>query len=131
MRKDIDIPEVKDVHIAVIKQKIENSKASEWIVYVLNNKNESIDILIIVSHGHYRKKSTSTLRKTINILPKKSFSKLEILPEDLFELHNEYKVSFFQNNKLYDKTFTFKKGSIRDSNLVAIPLLEEKGILAE
>ena len=131
MKADIHIPQVKDVHIAAVKEKIENSEAHEWGVYIINSQNEGLDIVIVVSEGFSKENKTSTLLKTIQFLPKQSYAKLELLPEELFKLTNTYKVSFFQNNQLFDKTYTFKKNSIKDSGLKVLPLIPHKGILAE
>lgn len=131
MKKDIQIPIVKDVYIAAVKEKSKNSEVSEWHVYLINDLNIGLETVIIVSEGFSKKDKTSTLRKTIPFLPKKSFAKLELLPDELLKLTNQYKVSFFSNNQLLDKTFTFKLNSIKDSALTEIPLLPQQGILAK
>lgn len=131
MKIDIDIPEVKGVYIAAIKETFPNSDASQWSVYILNNLKEDIHTLIVLSEGFSKTKKTSTLRKTITHLPEKSFAKLEILQEELFGFTNVFKVSFFKNNQLFDKTFRFLPDSINDKNSKEIPLLKAKGILAE
>ena len=131
MKKDIYIPEVNDVYIAAVKENIEGSDASEWNVYLINNNNLGIETVIILSEGYSKKDKTSTLRKTIPFLPKKSFAKLELLPDELLKLTNLYKVSFFANNQLLDKTYTFKHNSIKDIELTEIPLIPNKGILAQ
>ncbi len=129
MKKDIEIPKVKDVYVAVVKEP--EADSSEWNVYVINDSIEDLNIVIIVSHGFTKTKKTSTLRKKIDQLPKKSYAKFEIIQEDLFALTNEFKVSFFLNNRLYDKTFIFKPNSVSEENLKDVPLIEHKGILAE
>lgn len=131
MKKDIQIPIVKDVYIVALQDTIEGSSSKEWNAYIINDKPIGIELVIIVSEGFSKNEKTSILRKTINFLPKKSYAKLEMIPEDLFKLENRYKVSYFEDNRLYDKTFTFKKNSIRTTALGHVPLLEKKGILAE
>ena len=131
MRKDIHIPEVKNVFIAAVKEYPQDSDNYEWVVYILNNQLKDLELVIVVSQGFSKQDKSSTLRKTIQMLPQKSFAKLEILPEELFKLTNTYKLSFFSDNKLFDKTYTFDKNVIKDSSLETIPLLSLKGILAK
>ena len=131
MRKDIHIPEVKNVFIAAVKEYPQDSDNYEWVVYILNNQLQDLKLVIVVSQGFSKQDKSSTLRKTIQMLPQKSFAKLEILPEELFKLTNTYKLSFFSDNKLFDKTYTFDKNVIKDSSLETIPLLSLKGILAK
>lgn len=131
MKKDIEIPEVKNVHVVILKDIIAQTGAEEWGVYIINDLYKDINTLIVLSEGFSFNKKTSTLRKSINHLPKKSFAKLEIIQEELFEFTNLYKVSFFIGNDLYDKTFKFSPNSIGDNHLTDIPLLSQKGILAK
>ncbi len=131
LKKDIHFPEVKGVYIAAVKEEIKDGDGTEWSVYLINNQSLGIETVIIVSEGFSKKDKTSTLRKTIPFLPEKSYAKLELLPEELLKLTNQYKVSFFLNNQLLDKTYTFKNHTIKDSALTEIPLLPHKGILAQ
>ena len=130
MKKDIKIPEVKDVYIVVVKDKIKEADTYEWSVYVINNSASNLETVIIVSEGFSETKKTSTLRKKIDLLPKKSFAKIEIIQEELFGFSNQYKVSYFKDNQLFDKTFVFKPNSIKSENHKSIPLIEREGILA-
>ena len=38
MRKDIVIPEVKDVHVAVVREFNEVYNTNDWVAYLINNK---------------------------------------------------------------------------------------------
>ena len=51
------------------------------------------------------------------------------MQEDVLKLNNEFKVSFFENNKLFDKTYLFRKNTINLKALQTIPLMDKKGIL--
>ena len=130
MKKDINIPEVHDVHIAAVKENESGQQESGWMVYIINDLDEDLNLVIIVSQGFSNTKKTSTLRKRIDSLPKRSFAKVEILPEELFAFTNEFKVSFFINDTLYDKTFIFKPTSVSIENLSKLPLIKNEGILA-
>jgi hypothetical protein len=87
-------------------------------------------MVIIVSEGFSKTRKTSTLRKRIEKLPQKSFAKLELLQEELFEFTNQFKVSYFKAGQLFDKTFVFKPSTIKPTSLQPLPLIEKYGILA-
>jgi hypothetical protein len=129
MKKDISIPKVKDVYIAAVNAQSQD-KSVEWAVYLINDTGEDLETVIVVSEGYSETKKTSTLRKSIEKLPQKSYAKIELLQEELFEFTNKFKVSYFIGNVLYDKTFVFKPNTISSENLVSLPLIEHKGILA-
>jgi hypothetical protein len=58
-----------------------------------------------------------------------SFAMVEPIMEEVFGLSNEYWVSYFANNVLYDKKFIFLPESIQEGNLITIPVIQKKGIL--
>ena len=53
------------------------------------------------------------------------------MQEALFTLNNTFKVSFFEGNKLLDKTYLFKKNTINLNALQTIPLMHVKGVLVK
>jgi len=130
MKKDIQIPEVKNIHIAVVYEYNDTYKTNDWNVYVINNKNVDLEMMVIVSQGFSETKTTSVLRKKITVLPANSFAKIELIQPDLFKLNNRFQVSFFENNTLFDKTFVFKKNSIKEGSLRMIPEIKKRGVLA-
>ncbi len=130
MKKDIQIPEVKNIHIAVIFEYNDIYKTNDWNVYVINNKNADVEMMVIVSQGFSETKTTSVLRKKIDVLPANSFAKIELIQPDLFKLNNRFQVSFFEDNTLFEKTFVFKKNSIKEGSLRMIPEIKKRGVLA-
>ena len=130
MKKDIQIPEVKNVQIAVVFEYNDIYKTDDWNVYVINNKNTDLEMMVIVSQGFSETKTTSVLRKKITLLPANSFAKIELIQPDLFKLNNRFQVSFFEENTLYEKTFVFKQNSIKEGVLRMIPEIKKRGILA-
>jgi hypothetical protein len=130
MKKDIQIPEVKNVHLAVVFEYNDIYKTDDWNVYVINNKNTDLEMMVIVSQGFSETKTTSVLRKKITLLPANSFAKIELIQPDLFKLNNRFQVSFFEENTLYEKTFVFKQNSIKEGVLRMIPEIKKRGILA-
>ena len=131
MRKDIEIPEVKDIHVAAVKVYNEEFKVKEWNVYLINDSDEDIEMVLIVSKGHDKKRETSLMRHKIEKLPSKNFAKIEFLQEEVLSLNNDFKISYFKDNIMYDKKFSFSKNSIRENAVEAIPVIPEKGILAK
>jgi hypothetical protein len=130
MKKDIQIPEVKNVHLAVVFEYNDIYKTDDWNVYVINNKNTDLEMMVIVSQGFSETKTTSVLRKKITLLPANSFAKIELIQPDLFKLNNRFQVSFFEENTLYEKTFIFKQNTIKEGVLRMIPEIKKRGILA-
>lgn len=131
MKKDITIPEVTDVYVAVVNEYNDIYKTQDWNAYIINDKDVDLDMVIIVTDGYSEKKMTSIFRKKLDVLPKKSYAKIELMQEDLFALNNRFKVSFFEGNTMYDKTYVFRKNTINLKALQSIPLMEAKGVLVK
>jgi len=131
MKKDIQIPKVEDVYIAVVYEFNEIYKTDDWNAYIINDKHVDLDLVLIVSSGYSKDKISSTMRRKLDKLPAKSYAKIELMQEEVFQLNNEFKVTFFENNKVYDKTYVFRKNTINLKALRPIPLMEERGVLVK
>ncbi|MCK0161335.1 hypothetical protein [Allomuricauda sp. F6463D] len=131
MKKDIEIPVVKDVHLAVIHEWNDESLSNNWNAYLINNRLDAIEMVMVVSKGFDEETKTSTMRHGIGILEPKSFKKIELLPEELLSLNNEFFVTFFAENKLFEKRFLFPKNTIAAKNLTPIPIIDKEGVLSE
>lgn len=131
MKKDIHIPKVTDVDVAVVFEYNDIYKSDDWNVYIINKKQVAIDMVVIVSKGFDGQKETSIMRKRIDSLPANSFAKVELIQPELFALNNQFQVTFFEGNQLFDKTFTFTKNTIKEGNLRVISSLNKRGILAK
>ena len=129
MKKDIQIPEVTNIKMAVVYEYNDVYKTDDWNVYIINNKNVDLEMMVIVSQGFSETKTTSLLRKKIEKLPANSFAKIELIQPELFKLNNRFQVTFFEENTLFDKTFIFKENSIKESALRMIPELKKRGVL--
>ena len=129
MKKDIKVPNVTNVEIAVVLDKNVQDNSEEWSVYIINRKKIDIEMVVIVSQGFSETKKTSLFRRKIDVLPANSFSKFEIMQPELFALDNQFQVTFFENNQLHDKTFIFQEGTIQKEFLRDIDILGKKGIL--
>lgn len=134
MKEDIDIPKVEDVGVAVVPEENELGE-QEWNVYLLNLKNTPLRGIIVSSRGYGQKETTGDKVKTSQLrhfweeLPGKSYVKVEPIMEDVFGLSNEYWVSYYFGDKMFDKKFIFVAESISQDNLIEIPLMKKKGIL--
>jgi hypothetical protein len=131
MKKDIQIPEVTGLDIAVVYEYNDVYKTDDWNVYIMNKKNIDLEMVVIVTQGFSETKTTSLMRKKLDLLPANSFAKVEFIQPELFKLHNRFHVSFFEGNTLFDKTFLFEKNTIKEGALRMIPQLKKRGILAE
>lgn len=131
MKKDIQIPEVTDVEMAVVYEYNDIYKTDDWNIYIINKKDIDLELVVIVSQGFNETKTTSLLRKKVDILPANSFAKVEFIQPELFKLHNRFQVSFFAENTLFDKTFVFEKNTIKEGALRMISQLNKRGILAK
>mgnify|MGYP001405473713 CR=1 FL=1 len=131
MRKDIEFPEVKDIHIAAVKEWDEAFLNQSWNIYLINNSKLTMEVTIVVSRGSKDDRKTATLRHGLGIIEPKTFRKVEFIAEEVLPFKNEFLLTFFANGKLYDRTFVFEPYSIKEENLIAIPVMESEGVLAE
>ena len=131
MKKDLQIPLVSGVEIAMVYEYNELYKTDDWNVYIINNNNVDMEMIVIVSQGFSKTKKSTLLRKKLDNLPANSFAKIEFVQPELFVLNNRFQVSFFENNQLKDKTFLFKQNTIKESSLRMIPEIKKRGILAK
>ena len=133
MKKDIKIPKITDVFMAIVKEYNDEFQCEDWNVYLINNKEENLEMAIIVSKGYDEDEmiETSLMRKTIQNLPAKSFAKVELIQPELFKLTNFFNTTFFIDNIMYDKKFVFYKNTINEGALRTIKELNKKGIISK
>ena len=131
MKKDIQIPEVTGVEMAMVYEYNDIYKTDDWNVYLINNKSVPLEMLVIVSQGFSETKTTSLLRKQLAILPANSFAKIEYIQPELFKLNNRFQVTFFEGNTLYEKTFIFEENTVKESALRTIDEIKKRGVLAK
>lgn len=129
MKKDIHIPEVKDVSIAIVHEYNDTYKSYDWNAYIINEKGVALEMVIIVTKGYSENKKTATFRKKIDVLPAKSFAKIEMLLEDVLALDNCFNVTFFEDNTLFEQSFVFEKNTVNKKALQRIPIMNLKGVL--
>lgn len=132
MIKDIQIPEVKNVTLAVARKK-SPGEADEWKVYLINTNENPLENTLVSSKGYGEKdgeqQKTSILRHFLETVMPNSFALIEPIDPHVFHLTNEYWVSYYIGNQIYDKRFVFVPDSIREENFSFIKELEMEGVL--
>lgn len=134
MREELLGPKVEDVAMAVVQQLNEENEKI-YYAYLLNLREDIMEGIIVTSKGYGQnvksgeKVKTSTLRHSLEILLPNEAAKIEPLMEEVFALSNEYWVSFWVNDKLFDKKFVFLAESISEKNMKKLPILGEIGVM--
>ncbi|MDR0229260.1 MAG: hypothetical protein LBI72_09375 [Flavobacteriaceae bacterium] len=135
MRKDIEIPEVKDVVVAVVKEYNEDFLQDTWYAYLFNNSEKPIEAVMIVSQAEGEidgeKRQSSLFRHAFKVVESKQAQKVELLDEAIFQLKNNFMLTYFQDGKLFDKVYSFEANSITDESLKSLPFSDKKGILSK
>ena len=130
MKIDIIIPIVKNIQVVATQEWDEEFLAKTWIVYLINNREDIIESVLVMSRGTSKNKKTSTLRHGLGNLLPHTGAKVELVCEEVLGFTNEYLVTFFAEGKLFDRTFTFKPYSIKENNTVFIDLMGQDCVLA-
>ena len=131
MKKDIEMPETKDVLLAVIPGLLDSE---QWEVVLINNSEQNLKNILINSSGfgtssEGEKIQTGVLRHFFEDIPAKSSRGIELIDPSVFILNNEYWVSFWLNEKLYDRRFLFVPESISEKHLVYLEMLGKKAVV--
>ena len=133
MKKDITIPEVKDVHVAAVFEKFPDHTEG-WTVYVVNNKNELIEGVMVTSKGYGVKANgeevkTSVMRHVIGNVPAKTAAKIEPITAEVFGINNEFWITFFEGNTLMEKKFVFGEHTIDPAINENVPVINKQGVV--
>ena len=132
MIRDIKIPEVKNVTLAVARKRYVGQN-DEWKVYLINNNDFAIENTLVASKGYGEKNGepqrTSILRHFLDIILPNSATLIEPIDPAVFHLNNEYWVSYYIGTQIFDKRFVFVPDSICEANMSFIKELEMEGVL--
>jgi hypothetical protein len=133
MKKDIIIPEVENVFVAAVQEWSDDFMEKVWYAYLVNDSDFLIESVMVVSKAFGtidgEMKKTSLLRHAFVEVPPVSVVKIEMLEKSVLVLNNEFMVTFFIGNKLYDKKFIFKANSINEKEMEEVPLLFVDGVI--
>ncbi|QOI96945.1 MAG: hypothetical protein HRU69_05305 [Flammeovirgaceae bacterium] len=132
MMRDIEIPEVKNVTLAVVRKK-QPGEQDTWNVYLINNNAFPIENTLVASKGYGTKNGeeqrTSVLRHYLETVPPQSAALVEPIDPAVFHLTNEYWVSYYIGTTIFDKRFVFVPDSICEDNITFIREIDMEGIL--
>ena len=134
MRKDIPEYKVEQLAIAVVPREEDGMLDQEmWDVWVINMRESSIENVLVNSRGYGEVEGehmkTTVLRHFFNEIGPRQACLIEPIQTSLFDLANEYWVSFTHAGYMYDKRYIFVRGSIQEENFTTIPLLEKRGVM--
>ena len=134
MKEGLFGPKVENVGVAVV-QDFNEENIEIFNVYLVNLRDDIMEGIIITSTG-YRENAntgervkTSTLRHCLEVMLPNEAAKIEPIMEDVFGLANEYLVSFWVNDVMYDKKYVFLPETISTSKMKEIPVLGKKGVM--
>ena len=131
MKKDIEFHPVTGVKLAIAKE--EKPTGIEWGVYIINLNLIELNTVMVTSKGYGllngEKRQTSTLRHMIKELGAQAMAKIEPIDPAVFSLTNEFWVSYYILDQIFDKKFIFTPGSFDPALFQMIPELGLEGIL--
>ena len=131
MMKDIPQLKVKNLALAIVPRYEESEEL--WDAYIINLRDQPIESVFVNSRGYGdirgEKMRTTTLRHFFEKVGALQVIQIEPVQTRLFDLTNEYWVSFMFDGHMYDKKYVFVKGSIDKMNFTTIPLLDRKGVM--
>ena len=132
MKKDLNIEASTGVQIAIAREKNETG-AFDWRVYLINKNLIELHTVLIVSKGYGEingeKRQTSLLRHSIAQLAAQSMAVVEVIDPAVFQLSNEFWVSYYILDKIFDKKFVFPPFSIAEGNVRPITELGLEGVM--
>lgn len=134
MKEGLLGPKVENVNVAIVEDVDENNNKM-YYAYLINLRDDIMEGIIVTSTGYGENVSTgekiktSSLRHCIELMLPNEAAKLEPIMEDVFGLTNEYWVSFWVNDDMYDKKFIFLPETIQEKNMKMIPEIGKRGVV--
>lgn len=132
MKRDIPIRKVEDLAMAVVPR---NGTAEDemWDVFIINLKDQPIRSVLVNSKGYGKVdgdlKKTATFRHFYEEIAGGTAEQVEAILLKVFDLTNEFWVSFSFENYLYDKKYVFVRGVTDETLFTEIPVIGKKGIM--
>jgi len=131
MKKDIPDLKVEDIALAIVPRNDDDEEL--WDSYLINFKDTTIESVLINSKGYGEVEGeevkTTVLRHFFEEVGPLRCILIEPIQTKLFDLTNEYWISFVQNDYMYDKKYVFVRGSISKENFTTIPFINRKGVM--
>jgi hypothetical protein len=133
MKSDITIPKVENVFLAAVQEWSDELMEKVWYVHLINDSDYDLDSVMVVSKAFGtidgEMKKTSLLRHAFVKVPAVSVVKIELLETSVLLLNNEFMVTYFIENTLYDKKFIFRAQSITPDYVEEVPILFVDGVI--
>lgn len=131
MKKDIQMPKVTGVKLCIGKSTNELGE-SEWHVYLINKNLIELTNVMIVSKGYESTdkdaRKTSTLRHMIEQVDGQTVAKVESISPEVFSFYNEFWISYYIVNEVFDKKFIIEP--FQEFDLEEIPEIGLQGKIA-
>jgi len=135
MKSDITIPTVENVFLAAVQEWSDEFMEKVWYVHLVNDSDFDLDSVMVVSKAFGmldgEMKKTSLLRHAFLKVPSVSVVKIELLEKSVLLLNNEFMVTFFIDDTLYDRKYTFKANSITPDYVEEVPILFVDGVIVK
>lgn len=120
MKKNISPITVETISVVAIPPTSAKADAS-WNVYLINEGEEDLENVIVAGRGYGnlegREKTTTVLRYFFQRINAGDRVLIEPIQPALFEISNEYSVSFNQGEHMLDRRFTFPADTISREGL--------------
>jgi len=135
MKSDIIIPKVENVFLAAVQEWSDDFMEKVWYVYLINDSDFDLDGVMVVSKAFGtvdgEMKKTALLRHAFLKVPSVSVTKVEMIEKKVLTLNNEFMVTYFIGNTLFDKKFIFKTKTINESATEEVPILFVNGVIVK
>jgi hypothetical protein len=132
MLKDIKQESYEGVAVAVVHE-LNDETEMVWNVYAINYTQHQMHGVLVSSKGYGiidgEEKKTSALRHFLDEIPALSYVKIEPIQAELFLISNEYWMSYYIQDKIYERKYVFAPNSIIEEKLETVSLLNKPGIL--
>ncbi|RYZ83552.1 MAG: hypothetical protein EOP06_19770 [Proteobacteria bacterium] len=133
MKKDIIIPKVENVFLAAIQEWSDDFMEKVWFVHLVNDSDFDLEGVMVVSKAFGtidgEMKKTSLLRHAFVTVPSQSLVKVEMVEKSVLALNNEFTVTYFIGNTLYDKKFIFRTNTINERATEEVPHIWQPGVV--
>jgi hypothetical protein len=133
MKADITIPKVENVFLAAVQEWSDDFMEKVWYIHLINDSDYNLDGVMVVSKAFGtldgEMKKTSLLRHAFANIPAVSTVKIEMLETNVLRLNNEFMVTYFIGDTLYDKKFIFRAQTITPDYVEEVPILFVDGVI--
>ncbi|MCB0631954.1 MAG: hypothetical protein R2824_14390 [Saprospiraceae bacterium] len=133
MKKDILQKEADQLAVVISPRENQSENNDLWDTYLINLSDEPLTSVLVCSKGYGEvngeKMSTTTLRHFYEEIGPRQLIPIEPIQTSLFQLTNEFWISFVQNGYMFDKKYIFTEGSINQSQFTDIPYSERQGVM--